>query len=346
MVEQQCSDRRRVVRSILTFILVLFFIIVLAEFSIRIFCPQPSLFPRKDFLPEYEFMNNKNATVINEMPGKWRFVYTTNEYRNRGKAIPISNRYSTPNIVVLGDSNAFGEGVNDGEEFPAVMQEKLKGYYNITNLSVAGWGLTQQIRRFYEFGQLYSPEIVLLQFCSNDLSDNLLHRVTIIENGVFKFINAKNKLNPIKKFLSHSVIQKSQLYNLLRRTLYFELVLKKARQRSARFDANSPDTKSKTTVGETFYMELLNTFVQDLYRRGIRLIMISVNGELDEFAPNVKKQVLGFDEKGLLSYVEVKDYFKGVQNYSSPQGHAWGKKAHKILGEKLAEVVLSTSIQN
>ena len=56
-----------------------------------------------------------------------------------------------PNIVLLGDSYTFGFGVNDGNEFAAVMSRELSSDYNIINTGVGGWGLTQQIRRYYEF---------------------------------------------------------------------------------------------------------------------------------------------------------------------------------------------------
>ena len=140
--------------------------------------------------------------MINACPGRWEFTYTTNEYQYRGLPVPISNIYEKENIIVLGDSYSFGQGVNDGDEYPAIIDAQLKEDFNVINLSVGGWGLTQQIRRYYEFGQLYSPKIVLLQFCANDPHDNFKNMVTIIENGRFKFQNSNNTINFVKKFLS------------------------------------------------------------------------------------------------------------------------------------------------
>ncbi len=194
--------------------------LVLAEILIRTVSPQRTMRPRRAFAAEYGFVNYKNTVTRHEVAGQWRFFYTTNQYGNRGAPVPISNAYETPNIVVLGDSHTFGQGVNDGEEYAAVMSRRLASHYAVTNLGVGGWGLTQQIRRYYEFGQLYHPEIVLLQFCINDLQDNFSSRVTVIENDKFRFVDVEDTIHIVKKYLSNSVIQRSHLYNLVRDSIY------------------------------------------------------------------------------------------------------------------------------
>ena len=45
-----------------------------------------------------------------------------------------------------------------------VLQRGLKVSIDVINLSVAGYGLTQEIRRYYEFGQLFLPSYVILEF--------------------------------------------------------------------------------------------------------------------------------------------------------------------------------------
>ena len=317
--------------------------IILGEILIAIVSPQETEFPRAEYSAEYGFMNYKNTKIVNEKRRKWRFVYTTNQFRNRGKPVLISNEYDIPNIIILGDSYSFGIGVNDGEEYASIMTNNLKGKYNVVNTAVGGWGLTQQIRRYYEFGQLYSPKIVLLQFCLNDLNDNYNNQVTIIENGKFKFIDSKSDINWIKKYLSASFIQKSQIYSLVRNSIYIYFA-----QRHMQSAVKKMAQEVKTNnipVREQFYNDLLEMFANDLKRRGIRLIMISVNDQLRK-APHVKAKVLDLDARGLLDYIEVADFFVGVTDYSSLQGHIWGKKAHHILGEKLSEIILSSSINN
>jgi hypothetical protein len=209
----------------------------------------------------------------------------------------------------------------------------------VTNLAVGGWGLTQHVRRYYEFGRLYSPGTVILQFCLNDLHDNFNNQVTIIENGRFKFIDSNSGINWIKKFLSDSPIQKSQIYNLFRDSIYLFFARRNIETASRR--AAQDAASNKIPIREQYYIDLLDLFATDLSDNGVRLILIAVNEHLDK-APNVKSRVLDLEARGLLDYVEVVDFFDGDSDYSSPEGHLWGKKAHRVLGEKLTEVVQSS----
>jgi hypothetical protein len=334
----QISKKKKTIFIVCTGLAVFLAMVVLGELFIAIVSPQRTMYPRREYSAEYGFTNYKNTKTVHQKLGRWRFVYTTNQYRNRGVPVLISNRYEKPNMLVLGDSYSFGVGVNDGEEYPAVMSDILRGTYNVTNLAVGGWGLTQHIRRYYEFGQLYSPKLVVLQFCINDLSDDFNNQVTIIEDNRFKFVDSNSSINWIKKYLSDSLIQKSQIYNLFRDSIYLYFARKhiEAASRRAARDAKS----DKIPVREQFYNDLLDLFARDLAQKGVRLIMIAVNGQLDK-APNVKSKVFELQAEGLLEYVEVVDLLAGVENYGSPEGHLWGKKAHRILGEKLSEIVLN-----
>ena len=321
--------------SLLTALFACVIVVITGEFLLRVFSPQTSMYPRWKFSPEYGYVLYGNTTMVHERPGRWRFTYTTNEYQYRGKSIPISNRYDKPNIVILGDSYSFGAGVNDGDEYAAIMNEELEEHFNVVNLGVGGWGLAQEIRRYYEFGQLYSPRVVVLQFATNDPTDNFNNRVTTVEDGKFRFRNSNSTINWLKKYLSHSIIQNSQLYNLFRDTLY------------RYFKANIIE-REKLTFGEaysgesppeeTFYNDLLEMFADDLNKKGVSLLMIAVNGQLDRF-PYIKEKVNNLDRRGVLQYYEVKEWFKDITNYGSPEGHAWGKKAHHIVGAKLAQII-------
>ena len=173
---------------------------------VRFLRPQASLYPRWQYSAKYGKVLYKNTKMVHYMPGKWKFIYSINSYGYRGPLIPISNKYIKNNIVILGDSYAFGTGVNDGEEFSAIMQNRLRDKYDVINLSCGGYGLTQEIRRYYEFGQLYFPKFVILQFCSNDLDDNLMNCVTNVENARFVFTNTTNIASHINKYLSYSLI--------------------------------------------------------------------------------------------------------------------------------------------
>jgi hypothetical protein len=307
--------------------------LVLAETVLYLFHPQAMMWPRLQFSPAYSVRMPPDTVMVNRMPGEWAFTYTVNADGYRGEPVPITNAYDKDNIVVLGDSYSFGLGVNDGEEFPAIMQERLSSSHNIINLGSAGWGLGQQIRRYFEFGQLFKPGTVILQYSANDVPDNLYHAVTEVEDERFTFIDSYVPLYWLKDKLSRSFIQYSQLYNFIRQNLYWYFRGQSLEENLDHADQENEDKKLVQT-----YNDLLTAFVDHLRSEDIEVIYIAVNDQLD-FYPNVKQHVMALDREGLMDYIEVTDWFDGVTDYGSPEGHYWGKKAHAIVGDHLAHLL-------
>lgn len=337
MSENRLTRRKKLFFTLLTGVLVILVISVLGEVLIRNFYPQVIMGPRLNYSEKYAIIWPKNVTITNAMPGKWRFTYTTNEHHSRGKALNLSNTYEKSNILVLGDSYAFGQGVNDNEEFSTVLAQKLNGNYNVVNLSVSGWALTQQIRRFYEFGQLYNPELVILQFCENDPWGNLYFKVTEIENGKFVFKNSNNSANKLKRSLSNSFLQKSCLYSFAR-SLFSGSFLNQKMIGNVIGENNEESQTAKISKREQFHSDLLDLFSKDLKARGVSLFLIAPHKEIDLY-PGIKRKVTELDSLGFLTYYETEDWFEAGVDYSSPEGHHWGTKGHYVIGERLSQII-------
>ena len=309
--------------------------LVAGELLVRLVHPVPSLYPRWESSRQYGWVLFANTKTIHETPGKWRFIYTINEYSYRGAPVPISNTYTKPNVVVLGDSYAFGIGVNDDDVFAPVMTRSLRDRVSVINLGVPGWGLTQEIRRYYEFGQLYQPAYVILQFCENDPDDNFESLVTVIKNGRFAFQDTQliERLG-ILKHLSDSIIQRSQLYNFVRRLTQRSRDPIVRQRQAVQYD----ETKNSTPPDQRFYCELLDLFARDLKEKSVHLIMIAADNGLDKF-PIIRSKIGELDSSGLLVYCEVGEWLKGIGDYGSPEGHRWGFGAHQVIGRRLSELI-------
>jgi hypothetical protein len=300
------------------------------ELLVRVLAPQAYIYPRYQYSERLAQTLPPSTEMIAALPGAWRFVYTTSAYGFRAPTMAVANRYDRPNIVVLGDSYSFGNGVNDGEEYPAVLDRLLGERANVVNLGVPGYGLTQEIRLFYEFGQVYDPAIVLLQFSDNDPDDNLFYRVTAVEDGRFVFKADQSLgtfLRKVKSWLSGSRIQRSQLYNFLRNTAYEALRRRHVEQ--ALSSRAAPHGK------QALYNELLDVLVRDLDRRGIDVVLLGVTGHLAQF-PDIAAKVQALSDAGLLSHLPTEPWFAGASDYATPEGHAWGAKAHRLVAERLA----------
>jgi len=343
------SLKRKILFSFVTFVISAILVFFILEIIMEIFSPKGYLYPRYKFSKEYGHVLYENQIIEHYNP-PYKKIYTTNKYGLRGKIVPVSNSYNKLNIILLGDSFTFGIGVNDGNEFASIMSEKLKNDYNIINTAVGGWGLTQQVRKYYEFGQLYNPEIVILVFCGNDPEDNFNNKVTIIEDGRFKFQDSNNSINWIKKYLSKSVIQKSNVYNMLRNSIYL-LFRKKITGEAIDehiFEASTLKNKKEINPMEQFYNEILELFAKDLYNRSIKLIMFSINelknnGEIFCQLENyqlIENKVTELDSLGYLDYININECFNDPVDFKiSPVGH-YDKRWNILIGNYLSEIIM------
>ncbi|MFH1502035.1 MAG: SGNH/GDSL hydrolase family protein [Candidatus Eisenbacteria bacterium] len=335
MTGRGTSRAKRVALSLVLTVVATLVTLLVAELAVRAFRPQRTMYPRWQYSAEYGAMLFPNRTMVHETPGSWRFEYTTNEHQYRGRAIPVAERYVRENVVVLGDSYSFGTGVNDGEEYAAVMADSLKDSHDVVNLSVGGWGLTQEIRRYFEFGKLYRPSVVIIQFSDNDLRDNFRNQVTVVENGRFAFRNSASRSNWAKRFLSDSPIQRSQLYNLFRQPLA---------AKAARRDISAGKKRAERAhegvvpADEQFHNELLELFARGLHGSGVRVLLISAGTSLDR-APFVRAKIEALDAEGVLDYLDTEHWLDDQTDYRSLEGHAWGRKAHAVIGARLSRAV-------
>lgn len=83
-------------------------------------------------------------------------------------------------VVVLGDSVSFGYGVEEAEAYPQVLEESLSELLpdfpiEIINLGVGGYNAYNEARLLEGIGRSYEPDLVLVQFCINDLNDPTIH---------------------------------------------------------------------------------------------------------------------------------------------------------------------------
>ena len=99
--------------------------------------------------------------------GDFAFTYTTDEHGFRNPS-PWPDR---ADIVVLGDSMAFGYGVEDDETWTALLADWLSGT-RIINLGLIGAAPQQYLRIYERYGQALQPDLVLFcLFPGNDVHD-------------------------------------------------------------------------------------------------------------------------------------------------------------------------------
>jgi len=88
-------------------------------------------------------------------------------------------------IAVIGDSHAMGWGVQDEETFAALLQKMTRR--PVYNLAVSSYGTVREVLRLEKSGLLDKVDTVIIQYCSNDLDENMRGQITGIDENRKKF---------------------------------------------------------------------------------------------------------------------------------------------------------------
>ncbi len=88
-------------------------------------------------------------------------------------------------IAVLGDSHAMGWGVGDKETFSAELQ-RLSGR-PVFNLAVSSYGTVRELIRMEKSGLLDKVDTVIIQYCDNDIDENIEFRPLTLQMAQQKF---------------------------------------------------------------------------------------------------------------------------------------------------------------
>ena len=90
----------------------------------------------------------------------------------RGRNYNETKSIKTKRIVVIGDSVAFGQGVEENETFSAVLEKMLNRNssmtYEVLNMAVPGYNTEQEVEMLYKKGLKYSPDLVIVAYHLND----------------------------------------------------------------------------------------------------------------------------------------------------------------------------------
>lgn len=91
----------------------------------------------------------------------------------RGPVVPRPKPAGTFRIVCLGDSQTFGNGVGEGESWPAALGAALReaapdASFDVMNCGVGGYETEQEVAYLEKRLLAYEPDLVILGFFMND----------------------------------------------------------------------------------------------------------------------------------------------------------------------------------
>jgi lysophospholipase L1-like esterase len=107
---------------------------------------------------------------------------SVNALGGRGPERPATRTPGVARILLLGDSFAFGWGVEEQESFGAVLERRLAervGPVEVVSAAVPGYSTDQHYIYLRTRGLALRPDVILLATSENDLTEMSLNRLTL-----------------------------------------------------------------------------------------------------------------------------------------------------------------------
>lgn len=155
--------------------------LLLVEGVLRALGPPQGVDERRglhELRPDRPWLYGLRPGASGHLPISGNIPYTVNADGFRDRLYTRPKPKDVYRVLVLGDSVAFGFGVAQEQTFPAVLEERLAGTsptVEVLNLGVSGYNPYTELALFQDLGVDYEPDLVVAQFCINDLNDPTLH---------------------------------------------------------------------------------------------------------------------------------------------------------------------------
>lgn len=266
----------------------------------------------------------------------------------RGKEFNFEN--NNKNILVIGDSYAFGTGVENNETFPAILEQyfgKVSNPINIMNTSVPAWGTTQKLLFLQREGNKYNPDLILWQFCETDFVHNLqfdLHDV-VDDSLVYTAPepSTRDRLRTYTRFIPFYswLVQKSHVVSLIRRTVLLGI---NKHSKTKNYNSSDKIPEKNTNNEKQILMEKLSQEILKTSKNmniPILPIFIPSGGreiQRNGYSPIVESLFKSFKAKNIFFIDFTYIGFDESIRFNS-DGH-WRPKAHKLAADSLYKHII------
>ncbi len=232
--------------------------LLVAELAVSNLVPVRNVGPSfSEYHPVYGQALKKNFSCRRYCP-EFEMTLTTNSLGFRGSE-PSSEWRKV--LLFLGDSFTMGYGVNDGEEYPSLVGDALKGgveaeSIGVVNVGRGNIGNGYWVKFLQTEAEQYQPDFVVLQVCINDFGDNLRERLfTITADGDLESLEvpppgARRRIQEVVDRLPF--VNRWHMYGLLRQ-LDFNVTP----------DTSTETPESDVEVPDTGYREVTYALIRE-----------------------------------------------------------------------------------
>lgn len=136
--------------------------------------------------------------------------YRINAAGLRGPEVTVEKPPDTRRVVVLGDSIAFGYWVAESDAFPRQLEALLNASrgggprVEVLNFGVPGYNLDQEIETLRARALAFSPDLVVVAFCLNDLEGLFSYELGLVQDRAARRSTRLGRLREV--FLGRSLL--------------------------------------------------------------------------------------------------------------------------------------------
>lgn len=251
---------------------------------------------------------------------------TINALGFRTARLPAPKPDSVTRILFLGDSHTESYTVNDTEMYPVLLEATLNRSRAVETIAigVGGFSTDQELLAYLRYGRLYRPDLVVLQFCSNDVPFNVLdhywrgYKPRFVRYGDLLLLSGVPVPNYRNTGLfGGGVLQRSSIVLLL------ETVLRQlAIQRSVQEEADPEEAWQTTAL-------LLRDLNQVVRSDGARLVVFQADRQ-----PEVEQRLRGILDRYSIPYIATDGAYTEDFDSYWVDGH-WNQKGHRAIAAVL-----------
>ena len=329
--------------------------LILSEIALRLMGLDPLyVSPERDRFWKYDallgWVHEPGQAGIFETP-QFRTAVRINEKGLRDRGHSYERQNDIERILVLGDSFAWGYGVEESERFSQLLEESLG--VEVINAGVSGYSTDQELLWYRNEGIKYETDLVILVLAGNDVGDNDREIVSTIYYKP-RFVLEEDQLiakgYPVPKTsfqgrVIYSLSQRSALAYFLSQR-YFDLVSLYSKIKVNSDQPNLPGS-GVSTKSEPFKLTiaLLDEMKKTAESRNAKFMIVATDRWWDSAARETYKDFINAlqDEGFLVLDVESMPGFDPEVMVIPNDGH-WNQVGHKFVAEKIKVLIESSQL--
>ncbi|UCE58132.1 MAG: hypothetical protein JSU63_11870 [Phycisphaerales bacterium] len=316
-------------------LLSMFLGLLLCEVGVRLFVTVRNVGPSFSVYDPESLKTLKRSFTCRRITPEFTMRFSTNSLGVRG---PEPKAFPDSAILFLGDSFTMGYGVNDGEEYPALIRAALDkligvGRVPVVNAGIGDVGLGRWVKFLQDEAERFTPRVIVIQVSANDIADDL-------REGLYSVGSAGNLVASARLPDRNWKRSMQSIIEAVPGLPYSHLV---SFSREVRFDGRSklrqsphPHAKARSSDSFGVLTNLILTRMLELCRSSEWPVL----GILADDDKHLLSQVRGVFDGAGVSYVMAPRKDERPELYYHVDGH-WTSEGH----ERVAELVLPLILQ-